>query len=47
MSVIRPLDIDELRRQFDTAEPFRHLCIDGFLEPEFAAAHPSRQPDAE
>lgn len=45
MSVIRPLDVPELRRQFDTAEPFRHLCIDGFLEPEFArevaAAYPS------
>jgi hypothetical protein len=45
MSVIRPLDIDELRRQFDEGEPFRHLCIDGFLEPDFArevaAAYPS------
>lgn len=45
MSVIRPLDLPELRRQFDTAEPFRHLCIDEFLEPGFArevaAAYPS------
>lgn len=45
MSVIRPLDIEELRRQFDEAEPFRHLCIDDFLEPAFAlevaAAYPS------
>lgn len=45
MSVIRPLSIDELRQQFNTAEPFRHLCIDQFLEPDFAAevsaAYPS------
>ena len=45
MSVIRTLDVPELRRQFDSAEPFRHLCIDEFLEPGFArevsAAYPS------
>lgn len=45
MSVIRPLPIDELRHQFQTAEPFRHLSIDEFLEPDFAAevsaAYPS------
>jgi Rps23 Pro-64 3,4-dihydroxylase Tpa1-like proline 4-hydroxylase len=45
MSDIRPLDIDGLRRQFNEAEPFRHLCIDGLLAPELAreaaAAYPS------
>lgn len=45
MSVIRTLELDELRRQFNEARPFRHLCIDDFLEPELArevaAAYPS------
>lgn len=36
MSVIQPFDRDALKSQFDAAEPFRHLCIDGFLEPSFA-----------
>lgn len=35
MSVIQPFDKDALRRQFNEAQPFRHLCIDGFLDPEF------------
>ncbi len=47
MSVIRPFDIDELRAQFHAAEPFRHICIDDFLEPDFAQevseAYPSFQ----
>jgi len=36
MSVIRPIDTDRLREQFDSAEPYRYICIDEFLEPDFA-----------
>lgn len=43
--VIRPFDRDELRRRVETAQPFPHFCIDGFLEESFAeevlAAFPS------
>ncbi len=42
---IRPLDIEGLARAFREAEPFPHVAIDDFLEPEFAdalaAAYPS------
>jgi len=45
MSAIQPFDRDALRRQFNAAEPFRHLCIDEFLDPDFArevaAAYPT------
>lgn len=45
MSVIQPFDRDALKTQFDSAEPFRHLCIDGFLDPAFvervSEAYPS------
>jgi Rps23 Pro-64 3,4-dihydroxylase Tpa1-like proline 4-hydroxylase len=34
--VIRPLDVAGLRKQFRSAAPFPHICVDGFLEPEFA-----------
>ena len=27
---------DEIRERFQTARPFRHACIDGFLEPDIA-----------
>jgi hypothetical protein len=41
---------DELRAEYDAAKPFRHLCLDGFLEPamaerlraEFPAFDPAR-----
>jgi len=33
---IRPFDRDALKRRFDEAVPFRHVVIDGFLEPDFA-----------
>ncbi len=36
MTVIRPLDLPELRRQYTAAKPFPHLVIDDFLEPQFA-----------
>jgi 2OG-Fe(II) oxygenase superfamily len=43
--MIRPLDRESLRRQFQTAQPFPHLAIDNFLVPgaaeEVAAAYPS------
>lgn len=35
--VIRPLDVDALRRSFQSAVPFPHMVIDEFLEPDFAA----------
>jgi len=33
---IRPLDRDELRHQFRTATPFPNVCIDNFLDENFA-----------
>ena len=42
---IQPHDREALRRQFNSAEPFRFVKIDNFLEPRFAsevaAAYPS------
>lgn len=42
---IQPYDRDTLRRQFNSAEPFRFIKIDNFLEPRFAskvaAAYPT------
>src|SRR5262249_49069833 len=35
-SMIRRLDPPALREAFRTAQPFPSVCIDGFLEPEFA-----------
>lgn len=35
--LLKPYDRDALKREFDTAVPFRHLVIESFLEPEFAA----------
>jgi Rps23 Pro-64 3,4-dihydroxylase Tpa1-like proline 4-hydroxylase len=34
--IIRPYDRDALKAEFDAAEPFRHVVIEGFLEPDFA-----------
>lgn len=43
--MIRDLDVERLRRQFNEARPFRFVAIDNFLEPgvaeEVAAAYPS------
>lgn len=43
--VLQPYDRDELKRQFDSAEPFRHIVVQSFLDPDFArevaAAYPS------
>lgn len=33
--LIRPLDVEALRLQFQAAQPFRFACIDDFLLPEF------------
>src|SRR4029453_2914010 len=34
--LINPLDREAVRRRFLSAEPFPHLCIDNFLDAEFA-----------
>ena len=47
MSVIRPLYVEQLRRQFDAAQPFRHLCIDEFLDRELALEVAAAYPDFE
>jgi hypothetical protein len=43
--MLRPLDRESLRRQFQNAKPFPFVAIDGFLEPSFArevaASYPS------
>jgi Rps23 Pro-64 3,4-dihydroxylase Tpa1-like proline 4-hydroxylase len=43
--VLRSYDRDALKREFDTAQPYRHVVIEGLLEPAFAAevagAYPS------
>jgi Rps23 Pro-64 3,4-dihydroxylase Tpa1-like proline 4-hydroxylase len=43
--IIAPLDIPQLRQQWQTAEPFPHFKIDGFLDDDFArevaAAYPT------
>jgi Rps23 Pro-64 3,4-dihydroxylase Tpa1-like proline 4-hydroxylase len=35
--VLQPYDRDALKREFDSAVPYRHLLIESFLEPDFAA----------
>jgi Rps23 Pro-64 3,4-dihydroxylase Tpa1-like proline 4-hydroxylase len=35
--VLKPYDRDALKREFDSAVPFRHLLIEELLEPDFAA----------
>lgn len=34
--VIKALDVDRLSREFNEAQPFRFVCIDGLLEDDFA-----------
>lgn len=36
--LIRPIDRDARKREFESATPFRHMVIDDFLDPDFAAA---------
>jgi hypothetical protein len=38
MSIVRPYDRQALREQFQSAEPYPHFVIDGFLDPDFARA---------
>ena len=44
-SLVQPLDREALRSQFQNAQPFSFMAIDGFLEPDFArevaASYPS------
>ncbi len=35
--LIRPLDREVLKREFESATPFPHIVIDDFLDPDFAA----------
>lgn len=43
--VLKPYDRDALKHAFDSAQPFRHLVMEEFLDPDFArevaAAYPS------
>ena len=45
MNPTRPLDLGALRDAFQNAEPFPHIVIENFLDPDFArevaAAYPS------
>jgi len=34
---ISPMDRERLRREFQQAEPYPHICIDNFLQPDFAS----------
>jgi len=43
--VIRPLDVERLKREFRGAQPFPHLKIDGFLDDDFAAEVAAAYPD--
>ena len=45
--ILRPLDVDRLARDFRAAEPFPHICIDGLLEPRFAAEVAASYPSFE
>lgn len=38
MNIINPLDCDELRSAYQSAQPFPHMVIDNFLDPRVAAA---------
>ena len=44
-SLIRPLDRETLRAQFQSAKPFPHMVLENFLDPDFArevaASYPS------
>lgn len=43
--IIQPLDRDKLRAEFASAQPFRHICIDDFLAPDFATELAASYPD--
>lgn len=44
---IRPLDRDALKRAFAAAQPFPHIVIDDFLDPDFAASVAAAYPTFE
>jgi hypothetical protein len=44
---IRPIDEVALRATYERSDPFPFFCIDGFLEPRFAAAVAASYPDYE
>ena len=42
--LVQPLDVDRLRTQFRTATPFPFICIDNFLQRDFAEQLPAAYP---
>jgi Rps23 Pro-64 3,4-dihydroxylase Tpa1-like proline 4-hydroxylase len=44
MTAILPFDADRLRREFQSAQPFRFVKIDDFLDPDFALEVASSYP---
>jgi Rps23 Pro-64 3,4-dihydroxylase Tpa1-like proline 4-hydroxylase len=45
--MIRPVDREDLKRQFDSSRPYPHFVVDEFLEPESAREVAAAYPDFE
>lgn len=46
-TMLGPIDVEGLTREFRSAKPFPYLVLDGFLEPGFARAVAASYPDFE